>query len=216
MTKSVTIKPCSIWFHRNFTKLDFVLPTFSVQFLHVPSFPIILLELYFYKQIRTTFRYQGILQRYLSLERVLITISIISVYEGIVYGFFHRWTFTLITNILAFYPFICGVRELSVNILWIITSVLLSTFTLFDAVKIEDLNQIHLAGLLIILSAFYALYKIHSRINSYTRAIFAIQISLVAAMLAVTHRSVISLQLRQGLPRESQVAGWIIFLYLFL
>lgn len=144
-------------------------------------------------------------------KRVLITISIISVYEGIVYGFFHRWTFTLITNILAFYPFICGVRELSVNILWIITSVLLSTFTLFNAVKIEDLNQIHLAGLLIILSAFYALYKIHSRINSYTRAIFAIQISLVAAMLAVTHRSVISLQLRQGLPRESQVAGWIIF-----
>lgn len=151
------------------------------------------------------------------MQRVAVAMAIFAVYEGIVYGFFHRWIFTIIFNVLAFYPIYCGVSQVSTNLGWILTSVFLSTFTLYDAVKIESLDQITVAGILIILTSIYALKNVFKSIGYYTFFLLLMQISMVIAMLLVTQKSVTSLQNRQGLPRDAQIGGWsICFISLFI
>lgn len=144
------------------------------------------------------------------IQKLMAGLAVVSVYEAIVYGFFHRWIFTVVFNILAFYPLNCGVRSVSTNVGWILTSALISTFTLYDAVKIESLTQIYYAALLIILTSLYGLKKVYKSISFYTILVFVTQISLVGCMLFVTQKSAISLQNRQGLPRDAQISGWII------
>lgn len=144
-------------------------------------------------------------------QRVFVAMATFAVYEGIVYGFFHRWIFTVIFNILALYPLYCGVSQVRTNLGWIATSAFLSTFTLYDAVKIESLNQITVAGILIILSSIYALRKVYKAIGNYTFCVFLLQISMVVAMLLITQKSVTSLQNRQGLPRDAHIGGWCVF-----
>ncbi|CCF59083.1 hypothetical protein KAFR_0G00500 [Kazachstania africana CBS 2517] len=176
----------------------------------------LLFPLYLWSQILTNkiILQEGVTEFFKGIsfvQRILVALTMISIYEGIVYGFFHRWIFTLIFTLLACYPIMCGHTNAIRNSLWIGTSVCISIFTLFDAVKIESLNQINAAGILIVLSSLYALYTLRKNINSYNFSLFMTQISLVVMMLFVTNKSAISLQLRQGLPRFYQIAGWIIF-----
>ncbi|SCW03176.1 LAFE_0G04632g1_1 [Lachancea fermentati] len=145
------------------------------------------------------------------IKRFGVIISILAIYESIVYGFFERWIFTVIFNVLGFYPYICGVSDIKTNLLWFITSVSISVFTLFDAVKIESLAQINVSAILIIMSATYELLRIRKLINAHTLRLLTIQILLVILMLAATNKSVSSLQNRQGLPKDSQVGSWCIF-----
>ena len=84
----------------------------------------------------------------------------------------------------------------------------MSTFTLYDAVKIEDLNQINYAGYLIIISSLYGLKKINKNISYSTKITFFLQILLVILMLITTNKSVTSLQKREGLPYSAQISGW--------
>ncbi|CCD22256.1 mannose-ethanolamine phosphotransferase MCD4 NDAI_0A00980 [Naumovozyma dairenensis CBS 421] len=147
-----------------------------------------------------------------TLNKIVSGVSILFIYEGIVYGFFHRWIFTLIFNILSFYPLICGLRNNILNLSWIATSVFISTFTLYDAVKIESLTQINIAGILIAMGSLIALFKIYKDITRCTLNIFCMQIMLIIGMLFFTNKSVISLQARMGLPRDAQIGGWVITL----
>ncbi|CCE61361.1 hypothetical protein TPHA_0A02800 [Tetrapisispora phaffii CBS 4417] len=141
--------------------------------------------------------------------KILISMAIILIYEGIVYGFLHRWIFSVIFNILAFYPLACGVNGIYTNLGWIITSACISTFTTFDAVKIEDLNQINTAAVLIIISGIYGLHKVKKLLSSYSTNLFIFQIVLVALSCLISNKSATSLQLREGLPRDAQIGGWI-------
>lgn len=177
----------------------------------------LLFPLYLWSQIFTNkvILVHGIAEFFKSIstgEKILITASIIAVYEGIVYGFFHRWIFTLIFILLAFYPMICGTTSLLPNIVWIITSLYISTFTLYDAVKIESLTQINLAGVFIILGSLYSLGEImkHKEARNYSFVILLMQLSLVCTSLITTNKAVTSLQLRTGLPRDAQIGGWVI------
>ncbi|CCK69221.1 mannose-ethanolamine phosphotransferase MCD4 KNAG_0C01080 [Huiozyma naganishii CBS 8797] len=152
-----------------------------------------------------------------NFERILIGAATIAMYEGIVYGFFHRWIFTLIFVLLSVYPFLCGYSgSLLSSFCWIASSIAISTFNLFDAVKIESLTQINLAGLLIVLSSLYSLSKVKQQITRYTRSVFAIQIMAVVLMLVVTNKSVTSLQQRKGLPYDAQIGGWLLMGISFL
>lgn len=144
--------------------------------------------------------------------KIVMAILTIVLYESIVYGFFHRWILTAVFNLLAFYPVICGIKDMKSNMLWIITSMSISVFTLFDAVKIESLNQINFSGFLIITSGIYGYSKLKPKMISKTQSLITIQIALICMMIIVTNTSVVYLQLRQGLPRWSQVGGWIILL----
>lgn len=175
----------------------------------------LLFPLYLWSQISTNRRIlragtQELLKGINLMRRFVIALAIVAVYEGIVYGFFHRWIFTVIFNILAFYPPLCGISGSSTLMGWITTSAFLSTFTLYDAVKTESLTQINSAGILIVLTSCWALGKVFKETGRYTKTLLLAQISLVPTMLLVTQKSVTSLQNRQGLPYGSQMAGWII------
>jgi phosphatidylinositol glycan class N len=167
---------------------------------------------------------QGIYSFFLGIPLVsvaVIMIAIIGVYEGIVLGFSERIIFTAFFIILGLYPFGLGIQQVKTNLLWFITCLGMSTYTVFDAVKIEDLNQINVAGILIILLAGYGYYKIlieaatnknFPPILSYTKTLISLQLSLVGLMLVVTNKSVKSLQAREGLPKDAQFFGWLIFI----
>lgn len=199
-----------------FTLLGFVL-NFVLYYQRSPFnfYMYLLFPLYLWSHIFANGQFfrnglQEFLKNMTVMNRIVAALGIAFVYEGIVYGFFHRWIFTLIFNVLAFYPYACGVQSSFTNICWILTSAALSTFTLFDAVKVESLNQIVCAGFLIIITALYALSKLKRAMTSYTVALFMGQIYLVVLMVFVTRKSVTSLQQRTGLPKDSQYAGWII------
>lgn len=143
-------------------------------------------------------------------QRLLVALSIFGIYEGIVYGFFHRWIFTFILNVLSMYPWACGFKGWKKNFAWIFTSAMLSIFTLFDAVKIENLNQINLASILIILSCIFVINKVSAECTLWTRNIFRLQVLLVFGAVYFTNKSAVSLQMREGLPRDSQIGGWLV------
>ncbi|CDO92316.1 unnamed protein product [Kluyveromyces dobzhanskii CBS 2104] len=143
-------------------------------------------------------------------KKVVLVSAIIFVYECIVYAFFDRWIFSLIFNMLSFYPLICGYRNWKRNILWFITGAAISTFTLLDAVKVESLNQINTASVLIVLTSISGFIHLRKQLNSYTATIFSSQILLVILMTLVTNKSVVSLQNRAGLPKDAQISGWLI------
>lgn len=175
-------------------------------------FPLIFWSQIFTNQVLLNDGTKELLKGISSKKRVILGISIIFVYESIVYAFFDRWIFTLIFNLLAFYPIICGYTKLAGNIMWILTSIAISLFTLFDAVKIESLCQINISSAMIILCSILGLYHVNSHINYYTRMMLTIQILLVFSMMAVTNKAVNSLQNRMGLPKDAQVGGWIIII----
>lgn len=143
-------------------------------------------------------------------KRIILVSAIILVYESIVYAFFDRWIFSLIFNMLSFYPLICGYRDWKRNTLWFITGAAISVFTLLDAVKIESLTQINIASGLIVLTALSGFLHLRKQLNSYTTTVFICQILLVILMVLATNKSIVSLQNRTGLPRDAQVAGWVI------
>ncbi|CAR29849.1 hypothetical protein ZYGR_0AD05370 [Zygosaccharomyces rouxii] len=206
----------SIWNRGIFTLLGGVL-NFMLYYQRSPFnfYMYLLFPLYLWSHIfaNSSFFQKGLqelLKNTTTANRVVAALGIAFVYEGIVYGFFHRWIFTLIFNVLAFYPYACGAQGVFQNICWMLTSAALSTFTLFDAVKVESLNQITCAGFFIVITALYALARLRKNMSHYTAGVFIGQICLVALMVVVTRKSVISLQLRKGLPKDSQYGGWII------
>lgn len=206
----------SVWNRSVFTILGAVL-NFILYYQRSPFnfYMYLLFPLYLWSHIfaNTTFLQSGLQELFKNTtiaNRFIAALGVAFVYEGIVYGFFHRWIFTVIFNVLAFYPYFCGLQGLFTNICWVLTSTALSTFTLFNAVKVESLDQITCAGFFIVITALYALARLRKNMTHYNTRIFIGQISLVALMIFVTRKSVTSLQLRQGLPKDSQYGGWII------
>ncbi|CUS24684.1 LAQU0S18e01926g1_1 [Lachancea quebecensis] len=144
-------------------------------------------------------------------KKLGILVAVLAIYESIVYGFFSRWIFTVSFIVLGFYPLACGIKDIRTNFLWLATSVFISVFTLFDAVKVESLNQINVASALIVTSACWGIYHLRRDIKAHTLKVLVAQVILIVAMVAITNKSVVSLQNREGLPRDSQAGGWIIF-----
>lgn len=145
------------------------------------------------------------------VKKIGIFLAVLAVYESIVYGFFNRWIFTINFIALGFYPLACGVYGKRKNAFWLLTSISISVFTLFDAVKVESLNQINVSSALIILSACWGIFYVRKDMERHTFHLLVVQVILVAAMTLVTNKSVLSLQNREGLPYDSQVGGWVIF-----
>lgn len=164
--------------------------------------------------IETFFKSMNNLEIFLSLSGIVV------VYEGIVYGFFERYLFTAFFILLGFYPIFLK-NDIKTIIFWSLTCLAMSTYTTFDAVKIEDLSQINIAGVLMLVIGIIGFYEIllsqigsksKHEMTSFTKTLISIQISLIGLMILVTNKSVLSLQKREGLPKVSQYLGWIIFI----
>nr|XP_036575773.1 gpi-anchor biosynthetic protein [Colletotrichum truncatum]KAF6782397.1 gpi-anchor biosynthetic protein [Colletotrichum truncatum] len=158
-----------------------------------------------------------------SLLNVLIYLGVIM---SLALGYIHREIFTLIYILGAFWPAVYGLEFLQANILpsttWFFSCIIMSSFTLFPAMKVEDVSLIMAGGITMAMIGIAYLFwedKLLATSSSnhasrqtlpIARAMTGIQVGLVLLSIIVTRSSVLSLQAKQGLPRGNQTVGWMI------
>ncbi|KAI0967703.1 GPI ethanolamine phosphate transferase 1 [Xylaria arbuscula] len=164
--------------------------------------------------------------------RVLSFIFSLIIYVGIIqslaFGYIYREVFTGLFIIASFFPLALGIsflqRHLSLSATWFASCLLMSTFTLLPANKVEDVQLIMVGGFLMVavgiiylifedklLADFSGSTKPQSlqKPKGLSRALIGVQIGLIILAMIVTRSSALSLQAKQGLPRGNQVVGWL-------
>ncbi|PLN76951.1 PigN-domain-containing protein [Aspergillus taichungensis] len=150
----------------------------------------------------------------------------VGVLEALVQSYFQREIFTVCFILGAFWPFMYGTKVVKnhgmLSASWVIGCLLMSSFTLLSANKVEDVDMITYGALLMFFTGLlYLLFedtilakdapsksKEVSRCGS--RTIMGIQVGMVLLALIVTRSSALSLQAKQGLPWGNQVVGWVV------
>lgn len=149
--------------------------------------------------------------------KFFILVSFLGMYEGITYGFFNRIMFSVIFIIIGTYPFFLQSHALSsgTKSLWLLSCTGMCIFTNLEAVKTESLPQINISSAFAFAVGVIGYGKVTSngRVdNKRITTVLKLQLIAILAMVIVTNVSVISLQNRTGLPFESQVLGWFVFI----
>ncbi|KAL2866884.1 mannose-ethanolamine phosphotransferase MCD4 [Aspergillus lucknowensis] len=148
----------------------------------------------------------------------------VGVLEALVHSYFQREIYTLCFILGAFWPLFYGVEFLKQHTelcgTWATGCLLMSTFTLLPANKVEDVSTItYGAALMLLTGLLYLLFEddilgpSHQPIavsRNGSRVIMGMQLGVVVLALIVTRSSVASLQAKQGLPLGNQVVGWIV------
>nr|WCU24486.1 Mcd4 [Candida metapsilosis] len=179
--------------------------------------------LYFWYTIIVEFQYLidgvGELFRGVSTSgKVLIVISFLGMYEGIAYGFFERFTFSIIFCIVGIYPvFISDSNKISglMKFLWFFSCLFMCIFTNLNPIKTENLLLINLGAILAFVISIIGFKEVEKRsydIGVPHKVITWAQILTIPVITYATDVSVVSLQSRNGLPLYSQVLGWITFI----
>lgn len=144
--------------------------------------------------------------------RLGIFLSFVSMYEGIAYGFFERYMFSIIFVSIGLYPiFFKALPNLS-KILWFCSCCFMCIFTNLNPVKVESLSQINCGVVASLVVALVGFYHIYNRIGQHHRALIGAQLINILLMTYTTNISVVSLQNNEGLPLYAQVLGWVIFI----
>lgn len=143
-------------------------------------------------------------------------------------GYIHREVLTALYLVGAFWPLASGlsfVREhIVLSIVWALSCVSMSIFTLLPAMKTENVTLIMLGGaVMVIMGLLYLVFEEQILVDFSTtvskpklgkqhvsRALVGIQVGLVALAMVVTRSSALSLQAKQGLPRGNQIVGWLV------
>ncbi|PYI12028.1 GPI-anchor [Aspergillus sclerotiicarbonarius CBS 121057] len=151
----------------------------------------------------------------------------VGVLEALVQSYFHREIFTGCFILGAFWPLFYGAgfvkKHALLSLSWAVGCLLMSSFTLLPANKVEDIGMITWSGLLMFFTGlFYLLFEdyvlgqksstqssiaISSRGS---RTIMGAQLGMVLLALIVTRSSATSIQAKQGLPFGNQVVGWFV------
>ncbi|KAG5439096.1 hypothetical protein PCANB_001394 [Pneumocystis canis] len=160
--------------------------------------------------------------QYLQTYDLLFLHSIITIgyIESIIIGYFERKIFTGYFALISFWPLTYGIKFIQNNkvliSLWILSSLIISVFTLLDTVKKEKLAVILTGGLIMLLSGtIYLIFgdlfiKKKKNIPQMPKTIISFQLSLLVLSIIVTRSTILSLQAKKGLPLGNQVLGWII------
>ncbi|OTA90287.1 hypothetical protein M434DRAFT_398066 [Hypoxylon sp. CO27-5] len=171
-----------------------------------------------------------------SMSTLVLNIVIyIGIIESLALGYIHREILTVLFIVGALYPLTLGVSFLQKHAIlsatWFISCLLMSTFTLLPAMKVENIPLIMLGGLLMaavgilylifedkILADFSGSKKsnIAKKGNQLSRALIGVQTGLVLLAMIVTRDSALSLQAKTGLPRGNQAVGWLVLVVSFL
>ncbi|KAL4976591.1 Phosphatidylinositolglycan class N-domain-containing protein [Aspergillus desertorum] len=146
----------------------------------------------------------------------------VGVLEALVHSYFQREIYTVCFLLGAFWPVFYGFEFLQKHAAvcgtWAVGCLLMSTFTLLPANKVEDINTITYGGAFMFLTGLlYLLFEDNILGPSHqaaavsrkgSRNIMGLQLGMVLLALIVTRSSAASLQAKQGLPFGNQVVGW--------
>ncbi|KAF1976353.1 GPI ethanolamine phosphate transferase 1 [Bimuria novae-zelandiae CBS 107.79] len=159
----------------------------------------------------------------------LSTVGFFGLLVALVESYFSREIYTICYLLATIWPAFYGQQFMKKNygavFSWVVSCMLMSTFTLLPANKEESLSNIlYGGGLMFTVGLLYMAYKALSDIlaadrGSSTRKpdmastiIFGAQTGLVALAMIVTRSSVIKLRAREGLGSGNLYVGWFTLL----
>ncbi|KAH3671610.1 hypothetical protein OGAPHI_000313 [Ogataea philodendri] len=174
---------------------------------------------YFYLAFPLFFWHEIVEERYTLLFGILkffkghsrwfiigVVAGIVGFFECITIGFTNREIFVGMFVVLGLYPLVLGNVNKLQKLSWALTCCLLSLFPAQNPVKSEDLQLIAAGAVLVLLVGAISLAAL--KFSSYTKKLVIVQLVLVALSLYSTSKAVVSLQNRNGLPKDAQILGW--------
>lgn len=143
-------------------------------------------------------------------------------------GYIHREILTVLYVMGAFWPLASGLsfvqEHMVLSLVWAVSCLSMSTFTLLPAMKAENITLIMVGGALMVAIGILYLTFEHRVLADFSatapkpqttkqpilRVLVGVQVGLVALAMVVTRSSALSLQAKQGLPRGNQIVGWLV------
>ncbi|KAI3332311.1 PigN-domain-containing protein [Xylariaceae sp. AK1471] len=163
------------------------------------------------------------------VSHILNFITYVGIIESLALGYIHREIFTGLFIVASMFPVVLGTsflqKHLALVATWFTSCLLMSTFTLLPANKVEDVQMIMLGGSLMVavgiiylifednlLADFSGSTKLQSqqKKNQISRALIGLQTGLIILAMIVTRSSALSLQAKRGLPRGNQIVGGLV------
>ncbi|GAP90260.1 putative GPI ethanolamine phosphate transferase 1 [Rosellinia necatrix] len=163
------------------------------------------------------------------LSFILNSIVYVGIIQSLAVGYIHREIFTGLFIAASLFPVALGVsflqKHFALSATWFTSCLLMCTFTLLPANKIEDIQLIMIGGsLMVAVGIFYLAFEdklladfsgsikpqSQPKQNGISRALIGVQTGLIILAMVITRSSALSLQARQGLPRGNQIVGWLV------
>ncbi|CRK26272.1 hypothetical protein BN1708_014447 [Verticillium longisporum] len=161
---------------------------------------------------------------------LLNAVVYIGVIVSLALGYIHREVLTGLYVLGSLWPATYGIgflqRHALLSLLWFVSCLVMSIFTLLPANKVENTAFVVLGGLaMAAIGLAYLGFEdrllaapstknqtIQGRTTNLpiARALTGVQVGLVLLAVIVTRSSSLSLQARQGLPLGNQIIGWIV------
>lgn len=159
----------------------------------------------------------------------LHTLLYIAMIQSLALGYIHREMLTGIFLVLAAWPATYGASfvqsQALLSMTWAASCLVMSTFTLLPAMKMESVELILAGGTaMTVVGLLYLVFedsippdspRYEAKAASETgrtvrRTLTGVQTGLVLLAMLVTRSSALSLQAKQGLPRGNQIVGWTV------
>ncbi|QUC16716.1 uncharacterized protein UV8b_00957 [Ustilaginoidea virens] len=153
----------------------------------------------------------------------------IAVMQCLALAYIHRQVLTGVFFLAATWPATYGIsflkRHTLLSLVWVISCLVMSTFTLLPAMKVENVPLILAGGFMMFLIGLFYLFlednilsKWDTKLRSpgseakrtVRRTLLGVQLGLIPLSMFVTRSSALSLQSKQGLPLGNQVLGWAV------
>ncbi|KAI0014281.1 GPI ethanolamine phosphate transferase 1 [Xylariaceae sp. FL0662B] len=160
---------------------------------------------------------------------ILNIVTYVGIIESLALGYIHREILTVLFVIGAVYPLVMGISFLQqyavLSTTWFMSCLVMSTFTLLPAMKVENIPLIVLGGMLMVaVGVLYLIFEdrllavyltpgksdVQRKNNQISRVLIGIQTGLILLAIIVTRSSALSLQAKLGLPRGNQIVAWLV------
>ncbi|KAI1003973.1 GPI ethanolamine phosphate transferase 1 [Podosphaera aphanis] len=161
---------------------------------------------------------------------VLKVITCLALLESLALGYTHREVFSVLFIGAVLWPAFYGFDFLTNNkelvATWSVSCLVMSSFTLFPAMKVENVDLIMIGGLAMVgIGIAYLTFedrlisKPHISESStkscgkvLSRSLIGAQIGFIILAMVTTYSSALSLQTKSGLPKGNQILGWLILI----